>query len=332
MDGAWGRAAGVALLLGAAVGCGHSREAGGGPASSAAEGGWLSAFDTKACTWSSVGKNTYFILEPGYQLVLGGGSEQLFVTVLKETEMVDGVETRVVEEREFVEGKLKEVSRNYFAICKEHRDVFYFGEDVDDYKGGKVVGHGGAWRAGRKGAQAGLMMPGKPRVGLRHYQEIAPGQAMDRAEVQQMDATIETPAGAFKDCLKAAETTPLEPGDVSIKVYAPGIGIVRDDKLTLMRRGQAADGPIEPLDSARDEKSAEKEGDELGEVEIKFEDMPPELAKKVRELHPTGTIKEVKRETHAGGKIIYALEVMVGGQQYDVEVTERGKVIRNKAE
>jgi len=36
-----------------------------------------------------------------------------------------------VEEREEVDGELKEISRNFFAICREHGDVFYFGEEVD---------------------------------------------------------------------------------------------------------------------------------------------------------------------------------------------------------
>jgi hypothetical protein len=35
--------------------------------------------------------------------------------VLDETKTVDGVETRIVEERETVNGKPIEVSRNYFA-------------------------------------------------------------------------------------------------------------------------------------------------------------------------------------------------------------------------
>jgi Concanavalin A-like lectin/glucanases superfamily len=56
------------------------------------------------------------------------GLGELTITVLNETKMVDGVETRVVEERETKGGKLKEVSRNYFAISKRTNDVFYFGE------------------------------------------------------------------------------------------------------------------------------------------------------------------------------------------------------------
>lgn len=42
-------------------------------------------------------------------------------------EILDKVEilTRVVEEREWKNGKLIEVSRNFFAICDRTKDVFY---------------------------------------------------------------------------------------------------------------------------------------------------------------------------------------------------------------
>jgi hypothetical protein len=84
---------------------------------------------------------------------------QVTATVLDETRVVAGVETRVIEERELAKGKLVEVSRNYFAIHKPTRNALYFGEEVDMYEDGKVVGHGGSWLAGVDGAKAGLIMP-----------------------------------------------------------------------------------------------------------------------------------------------------------------------------
>jgi hypothetical protein len=179
----------------------------------------------------SSGRNPFFILEAGYQLVLDSGGdkkETLTITVLDETKKVGGVETRIVEERETVDGKETEVSRNYFAICKKTNSVYYFGEDA-----------GGAWLHGEKGAQFGMIMPGTVLLGARHYQEIAPGAAMDRAEVISLSETVETPAGKFEKCLKVLETTPLEPEDKSTKYYAPGIGMVREGKMKLVRHGKA---------------------------------------------------------------------------------------------
>ena len=100
---------------------------------------WTRDFALDAETWSSRGRNPYFILEPGYVLELEGGTVRLVITVLDETRRLAGVETRVVEERETDGGRLVEVSRNYFALSTRTNSVFYFGEDVDIYEGGKVV-------------------------------------------------------------------------------------------------------------------------------------------------------------------------------------------------
>ncbi|PYV14117.1 MAG: hypothetical protein DMG07_12705 [Acidobacteria bacterium] len=161
----------------------------------AADASWTAEFPVEKGELSASGRNPYFILEPGYQLVLEEGKERLTVTVLDETRMVEGVETRVLEERETKAGKLVEVSRNYFAISKRTNSAFYFGEEVDAYKDGKVAGHEGAWLAGVKGARFGLMMPGQVLLKGRYYQELAPGVAMDRAEIVSMSETVKTPAG-----------------------------------------------------------------------------------------------------------------------------------------
>ena len=182
----------------------------------------------------------YFILEPGYQLVLEGGQERLTITVLDEIKMVDGVETRVVEERETKGGELIEVSRNFFAISKRTNSVFYFGEEVDIYKDGKLASHEGAWLSGVGGARFGLMMPGQVLLKARYYQEVAPGAAMDRAETVSLSETVTTPAGKLENCQKTEETTPLEPGDKGYKLYARGIGLVQDGSLKLVKHGQAA--------------------------------------------------------------------------------------------
>ncbi len=186
---------------------------------------------------SSIGRNPYFILEPGYQLIFEGGNERLVITILKETKMIDGIETRVLEERESKNGQLVEVSRNFFAISKRNNSVFYFGEEVEIYKNGKIVDHEGAWLSGEKGAKFGLIMPGQVLLGARHYQEIAPGAAMDRAEIVGLNETVQTPAGEFKNCLKVEETTPLEPGEKEYKYYAPGIGLIQDGSLKLVKYG-----------------------------------------------------------------------------------------------
>jgi hypothetical protein len=163
---------------------------------------------------SSLGTNPFFILAPGYQLILKGTEDGrptvLTITVLNDTKMVDGVQTRVVEEREVSEGKITEISRNYYAISKRTNDVFYFGEDSESYKDGKVVGREGSWWSGVNGAKFGLMMPGTPLLGARYQQEDAPKVAMDRAEIVGLNEGFDTPAGKFEHCLETEESSGIE--------------------------------------------------------------------------------------------------------------------------
>jgi len=188
----------------------------------------------------ATGKNAYFVLEPGFQLVLEDGDERLVITVLEQTKKVDGVETRVVEERETKGGALVEISRNFFAISKRSGNVYYFGEEVDIYKDGKIASHEGAWLSGEKGAKFGLMIPAVPLLGARYHQEVAPEVALDRAEIVGVAESAKTATGDFKNCLKVKESTPLEPGHIEHKLYAPGIGLIQDASLKLVKYGKVA--------------------------------------------------------------------------------------------
>ena len=201
------------------------------------ESSWQEDFNLSERNLVPTGRNSYFILEPGFRLVLEGGKEKVAITVLNETIEVDGVLTRVVEEREWKNGNLVEVSRNFFAIDEATNDVFYFGEEVDDYKNGEIINHGGAWRAGQGDAKPGMMMPGQLSVGQKYYQEVAPGVAMDRAETVSLEQTQITPAGAFSGSLLTQETTPLNKFERGYKTYASGIGLIQDEKMLLVEYG-----------------------------------------------------------------------------------------------
>jgi hypothetical protein len=209
-------------------------------------------FPLEACTFKSTSKNPYFILKPGRQLhfsnarcVARGDCDELEVNVItvlyeerditfRADDRMMTVRARVVEERETAAGQLKEVSRNFFAECAGTQDVYYFGEDVDNYENGVIVNHDGAWMAGRNRAKPGIIIPGGAfLLGARYYQEVAPGVALDRGEHVAMDLDVRVPAGRFDDCVKVNETSPLEPGSVSTKIYCPGTGLVTDDELEL---------------------------------------------------------------------------------------------------
>ena len=220
------------------------------------ETGYTRAFQLHECTWADTGSNRYFVLEPGYQATLQGEEfdeeeeETLFIqqiiTVTDETKLVDGVLTRCVEEKEWEtdepvdageewdDDDIIEISRNYFAICVETGDVFYFGEDVDDIEDGEIVGHEGAWFAGVDGASAGLVMPGRITLGARFYQEFAPGVALDRTEIVAMGAPVETPFEDFLFSIVMVDGSALDPEAADVKFYVAEIGLVVDEDLELV--------------------------------------------------------------------------------------------------
>jgi hypothetical protein len=204
---------------------------------------YTSQFRLGACTFEPVGVNPYFNLTPGYQLVLEGqksdgegGFEtvRLVISVLSQMQDIQlpglgTISTRVVEEREWVDDELEEVSRNFFARCKETNDVYYFGEDVDIYDAGTIISHDGAWRAGENGAMPGIIMPGTFLLGSRYFQEVAPGVALDRAEHVLMGIGGTIQAGTFTECVAILETSPLDAaGALSYKFYCPEVGLVAE--------------------------------------------------------------------------------------------------------
>lgn len=228
------------------------------PFAAAHADGFTTRFPLAACNFRTTGGNAFFSLKPGRQLYLsnvrcvGAGEcdelEEVWITVLPETKLVKfrygghdlAVRTRVVQEFETADGEVDEISRNYFADCNPMNDVYYFGEDVTDGEGNPADD---AWLAGVDGARPGLIMPDRAfLLGSRYYQEIAP-TAKDRARHTALGVEVDVPAGHFRNCVEITETTPLEPGEESLKVYCPHVGMVIDEELELIAVYNGASPP-----------------------------------------------------------------------------------------
>jgi hypothetical protein len=204
---------------------------------------WRSDFRVDARQLGPSGGNSYFPLDPGLRLHYRHGATTMTLSVLPETRRIDGVETRVVEDREERNGVPLEITRDYYAADRATGDVYYFGEDVDVYRKGRLANHTGSWLSGVDGAKFGLMMPAKPAAGDRFLQERAPAQrAVDRSQVVATGETVITPAGTFRDCVHVRDSSAIERGS-SHKWYAAGIGLVKDDEFTLVRIERAPPRP-----------------------------------------------------------------------------------------
>ena len=152
------------------------------------------------------------------------------------TFMIGGQEVQalVMEDREFLSGELEEVTLDYFAQSDEG-SVYYLGEDVDNYKHGKVVAHEGAWLYGKDTKVPGVIMPAKPVVGLKFASESVPKITHEKDEIISTSETVTVPAGTYTNCVKVRETN--SDGETEFKYYAPGVGVIVEavgkEKITL---------------------------------------------------------------------------------------------------
>lgn len=218
----------VALVLGTIIFLIVNRDSQWSPLRQQTGGLDISVCDPAKGPFSLTIDNPFLPLPLGMVHVLESSTSKVQVSVLNQTEIVAGVTTRVVEERDWKNGSLSEVARNFFVQAPDGT-VCYYGENVDEYRGGQIVGHSGSWRAGTGQNKPGIIMPSHPAVDQRYQQEVAPGVAMDHAEHVAMNQVLTTPTGTYKDVLVVKETP------ASDKRYQRGIGMIFDDGATLTK-------------------------------------------------------------------------------------------------
>jgi hypothetical protein len=169
--------------------------------------------------------NPYWPMAPGSKWEYRSADERIVVTVTEKKKTVDGIEARVLRDVVTGNGKLVEVTDDWYAQDSAG-NVWYLGEDTKEYENGKVSSTKGSWENGVDGAEAGIIMPATPRVGLSYRQENYKGEAEDRAKVLSLGAKVKVPFGRFNNALETEDTTPLEPDVVEHKFYAKGVGPV----------------------------------------------------------------------------------------------------------
>jgi hypothetical protein len=173
--------------------------------------------------------NPFMSLTPGmtyvYKGQTGEGRERIKVTVTHDTKEILGVTCIVVLDRVFINDELVEETYDWYAQDFEG-NVWYFGEDSTEYEDGNPISKEGSWEAGVDGAQPGIVMEADPRVGDSYRQEYYKGEAEDMAAVAGVGESVSIAYGDYAGCLKTKEWTPLEPGVVEFKYYAPGLGLI----------------------------------------------------------------------------------------------------------
>ena len=174
--------------------------------------------------------NPYWPMLPGSRWVYresdaDGTEMRVEVTVTERTKRILGIDATVVHDVVTEDGELVEDTYDWYAQDTAG-NVWYLGEATKEYEHGKVVTTAGSWEAGVDGAQAGVVMPAKPRVGLAYRQEHYAGEAEDRGRVLSLDERVEVPFGSFDGVVMTKDWTPLEPDVLEHKFYARGVGPV----------------------------------------------------------------------------------------------------------
>lgn len=154
-----------------------------------------------------------------------GTEQQVEVTVTDKTKDIAGISATEVHDLVTEDGEPVEDTLDWYAQ-DTLGNLWYLGEDTKEYENGKVVSTEGSWQAGVDGAQAGIILPADPRVGMAYRQEYYAGQAEDAAEILALDKHVEVPFGTFDNVLETSDFTPLEPDVEEHKFYARGVGPV----------------------------------------------------------------------------------------------------------
>ena len=176
--------------------------------------------------------NPYLPFKPGskwvYRETDGEEEVKVVVSVTGDTkEIANGATARVVRDTatDSKTGELLEVTDDWYAQDAEG-NVWYLGEDTKEYENGEVKTTAGSFEAGVDGADAGVVMPANPQVGMSYRQEYYAGEAEDKAEVLSLDEQAEAPFGHYTDVLMTRDLVPIEPKVNEHKFYAPGVGLV----------------------------------------------------------------------------------------------------------
>jgi len=182
--------------------------------------------------------NPYFPLIPGtkyvYEATLEDGSvERIEIEILSETREVMGIAATILHDMVYMDGELVEDTYDWYAQDKSG-NVWYLGEDVDNYENGVLVDHAGAWEWGVDGALPGIMMWGDPaaHLGETYRQEYYAGEAEDMAELLRVSERVTVPFGSFDDVVQTYDFSPLDPDVSAHKYYAQGIGVIKEIELS----------------------------------------------------------------------------------------------------
>jgi hypothetical protein len=193
----------------------------------------LPEFDADNFSNPTIIDNPWFTLTVGREFEYRGetddGTEAIKIEITGDTKIVMDINALVYRDVVWVDGEIVEDTRDYLAQDNDG-NVWYLGEEVDNYEDGKIVNHDGSWLAGVDGALPGYWMKADPKVGDYYKQEFYEGEAEDEAKVLSTTENVKTELGTYNNCLKIQDIVPNE-SMVEYKYYCKKVGgLVLEEK------------------------------------------------------------------------------------------------------
>jgi hypothetical protein len=155
-------------------------------------------------------------------------SHSVTFTVTDLVKTVDGVQTVVAWDRDFLEGKLQEQELAFFAQDNQG-NVWNFGEYPEEYESGKFTGAPSTWIRGSDGAYGGIHVLSHPQLGMKWREGLVPAIEFDDVSTVSRAGQQVCQAGhCYQQVLVVDETSPNDPtSGHQIKYYAPGAGLIK---------------------------------------------------------------------------------------------------------
>jgi hypothetical protein len=158
----------------------------------------------------------------------GSHEHSVIFTVTDLVKHVDGTQTVVALDQDYLQGKLQEQELAFFAQ-DDAGNVWNFGEYPEEYDNGKLSGAPSTWIRGTDGAYGGMHVLGRPRIGIQYREGLVPAiQFDDVSKVTSVGQHTCVRAGCYDSVVVVDETSPNDPtSGHQVKYYAPGTGLVK---------------------------------------------------------------------------------------------------------
>ncbi len=129
------------------------------------------------------------------------------------------IETLVSQYLAYLDGRIEEAALDFYAQADDG-SVWYFGEDVYNYRDGIIADTSGTWLAGKEGPIA-MIMPATPAVGDVFRVENIVGLVFEEITVTELGRTVPGPRGPVEVMVVSQLH---DDGTFADKLFGPGYG------------------------------------------------------------------------------------------------------------